>query len=152
MPPRMIPAVTTAITIARAIVHPNSATVGRASEDSGSGPRAYALVLSPVKEPIPIETSVPIPAASMPGRSTTLSFGPPSPVASSRITAAISGEVKINASAAKLPAAATTINACGGVSRRAIVIISVATPAPNAISGPSAPAPARSRWSPGRPV
>jgi hypothetical protein len=67
MPPRITPLVTTATTIASAIAHPNSAAVGRVSEDSGSGPSAYALVLSPVNDPIPIETSVPIPAASKPG-------------------------------------------------------------------------------------
>ena len=96
-------------------------------------------MLSPVNDPIPSETSVPIPAASKPGISTTRSFGPPRPAASIRITAAISGEVKMNASAVKLPAAAITISACGGISRRERLTSRIARPAPSAISGASGP-------------
>ena len=54
---------------------------------------------------MPSETSVPIPAASTPGRSTTGSRAPPIAAASIRITAAISGEANTNESAARLPGA-----------------------------------------------
>ena len=63
-----------------------------------------------MNDPIPIETSDPIPAASMPGTSTIGSLGPPIPVASIRITAAISGDSKMNDSAAKAPQAAISPN------------------------------------------
>ncbi len=104
-----------------------------------TGPSAYAALLNPVNEPNPSETSVPIPAASNPGMSTTRSLGPPRPVASIRITAAISGEAKMNARAVKLPAAPITISDCGGISRPERPMRSTATPAPSAISGPSGP-------------
>ena len=55
------------------------------------------------------------------------------------ITAAISGEEKMNDIAEMLPAATTSIRACGGVSRRGRLIISPATPAPTTISGASGP-------------
>ena len=59
-----------------------------------------------MNDPIPTETSDPIPAASMPGTNTVGSLGPPIPVASISITAAISGDSKMNDSAAKAPQAA----------------------------------------------
>ena len=96
-------------------------------------------MLSPDNDPIPSDTSDPIPAASSPGASRSRSLAPPIAVASIRITAAISGEEKMNDIAAKLPAAVTSISACGGVSRRARLIIAPATPAPNTISGASGP-------------
>jgi hypothetical protein len=104
-PPRITTLVTTATAIASAIVHPDSPTRNCPAVASWSGPSAYALVLNPVNDPIPSETSVPIPAASSPGTSTSRSLGPPIAVASIRITAAISGEAKMNESAEKLPAA-----------------------------------------------
>ena len=96
-------------------------------------------MLSPDNEPIPSDTSEPIPAASSPGTNSRRSLGPPIAVASIRITAAINGEAKMNDIAAKLPEATTSINACGGVSRRAMPIIAPASPAPNTIRGASGP-------------
>ena len=96
-------------------------------------------MLRPVNEPTPMETRVPIPAASSPGTSTRRILAPPIPLASIRITAAMSGEVKMNDTAAKLPAAVTSIRTCGGVSRRLRPIVSAASPAPSAISGASGP-------------
>ena len=81
-------------------------------------------MLSPDSDPIPSDTSDPIPAASSPGTSRSRSLAPPIAVASIRITAAISGEAKMNDIAAKLPEAVTSVSACGGVSRRARLIIS----------------------------
>ena len=98
------------------------------------------LVLSPVHEPIPIETSDPIPAASRPGSSTSGSFGPPIPVASIRSTAAISGEPNRNETAANVPAAAEQLADLG----RRVRLGSGSTPSnpsppPSAISGASGP-------------
>ena len=96
-------------------------------------------MLNPDNDPMPSDTSVPIPEASSPGTSRTRSLGPPIAVASIRITAAISGEAKMNDIAAKLPEAATSIRAWGGTSRRARLIITPASPAPNTIKGASGP-------------
>ena len=96
-------------------------------------------MLSPDNDPIPSDTSDPIPDASSPGTSRSRSLGPPMAIASIRITAAINGEEKMNDIAAKLPAAVTSVSACGGISRRAKLIIPPASPAPNTISGASGP-------------
>src|SRR6266849_5138413 len=65
---------TTKLTIATAaasrMLQPKSAMSGRANDGRERGPSAYALVLSPVHDPMPIETSDPIPAARRPGSST----------------------------------------------------------------------------------
>ena len=83
-----------------------------------------------MNDPIPSETSDPIPAASMPGTSTSGSLGPPIPVASIRITAAISGDSKMNDTAAKAPAAAISPTTSSGASRRTSRIPRIAeTPA-----------------------
>ena len=65
--------------------------------------------------------------------------GPPSPVASIRITAAINGEPKMSATAAKLPAAAITMSICGGASRRTRLARKRASPPPSAMRGASGP-------------
>ena len=70
-------------------------------------------MLSPVNEPIPSDTNEPMPAASSPGTSSSGSLAPPIPDASIRITAAISGELNTNDTAAKLPAAATSVTTWG---------------------------------------
>ena len=63
-------------------------------------------MLKPDHDPSPMKTSEPIPAARRPGSSTSGRIGPPSPVASMMSTAPITGEPKIDETAAKLPAAA----------------------------------------------
>jgi len=138
-PPRTIRLVPTPIATASASVQPNWATSGCPNAVSGSGGSAYALVLNPVNDPIPSETSVPIPAASNPGSRIRRSLPPPSPVASIRITAAITGESKINDSAENAPAAPMIWSACGGVLRRTRLTARTAEPVPIAISGPSGP-------------
>ena len=70
----------------------------------------------PVHWPSPIETSDPIPAAIKPGTSTRGSLGPPSPAASIKITAAITGEPKRNEIAAKVEAVASSRPISGGPS------------------------------------
>jgi hypothetical protein len=96
-------------------------------------------VLSPVNDPIPSETSVPIPAASSPGTRIRRSLGPPIAVASIRITAAINGDSKMNESAENAPATPMICSACGGVFGRARLMASTATPVPIAINGASGP-------------
>ena len=94
---------------------------------------------SPVSDPIPIEARLPIPAAISPGTRMIFWRAPPSAVASISSTAAISGEEKMNAIAAKLPAAATTSKPCWGTSRLVMRTVSGASPAPSAMSGASGP-------------
>ena len=66
-------------------------------------------------------------------------MGPPSPVASITSTAPITGEPKIDETAAKLPAAAISPTACSGASRLTRRIASVPSPMPSASNGPSGP-------------
>ena len=67
----------------------------------------------------PRKISAPMPAESSPGTSTTPSIGPPSPAASSSRNAPSSGDPNSALTAAKLPAVAITMLACGGrVARR----------------------------------
>jgi hypothetical protein len=66
---RKIRKVTTAITAANGIVQRKSTRSGRAKAGRFSGLSEMSLVLSPVNDPIPIETSDPIPAARGRGRS-----------------------------------------------------------------------------------
>ena len=73
-----------------------------------NGLSAQALVLSPDHAPMPMNTSEPRPAAIRPGRRTSGSVAPPSPAASIRITAPMTGEPNTVEIAAKLPAAAMT--------------------------------------------
>jgi hypothetical protein len=49
------------------------------------------------------------------------------------------GELNTNASAAKLPVAATTTSACDGDCLRASLTVATPSPPPRAISGPSGP-------------
>jgi hypothetical protein len=88
---------------------------------------------------MPIARSVPIPAASSPGITTSGTLGPPIPVASIISIAAINGETNRNETAANAPAAPISVSACGGVSRRASPTISTARPGPSASSGASGP-------------
>ena len=62
----------------------------------------------------PRKISAPMPAESSPGTSTTPSIGPPSPAASSSRNAPSSGDPNSALIAAKLPAVAITVLACGG--------------------------------------
>ena len=96
-------------------------------------------MLSPVNEPIPSDTNDPMPAASSPGTSRSGSLAPPIPDASIRITAAISGELNTNDTAAKLPAAATRVMTWGWASLRARWMKNAPSPEPSAISGASGP-------------
>jgi len=57
----------------------------------------------------------------------------------SGITAAISGELNTNETAAKLPAAATSVTTCGWASLRARRMKNAPRPEPSAISGASGP-------------
>ena len=70
----------------------------------------------PVHWPSPIETRDPIPAAVSPGIRTSGSLGPPSPAASIKITAAITGEPNRNEIAAKVEAVASSRPISGGPS------------------------------------
>src|SRR5437763_8333958 len=90
------------------MVQPKSAMSGRANEGSARGPSANALVLSPVHDPMPIELSEPMPAASSPGMSASGSVGPPRPAASTRVSEAMDAESKMSAIDANIPADATT--------------------------------------------
>ena len=83
--------------------------------------------------------SVPTPAASRPGTSTTPSIGPPSPAVSSSRKAPRSGEPSSELIAAKLPAAAITVAARSGASRAARRTASTPSPLPIRISGASGP-------------
>ena len=113
---------------------------GRANSGSGRTPIEMSLVLSPVQEPMPMETSEPIPAAIRPGTRTTRSCEPPSPIASIRMIEAISGDPSRNETAAKVEEAATmstTCCCCGSFCRR--LPARMPSPPPIAISGASGP-------------
>jgi hypothetical protein len=91
----MIRNVTTAATAAIAIVQAKAPRVGSEYAGRARGLIAYAPVLSPVSDPIPTNTSEPIPAAMRPGRRMSGSVGPPSPAASMMMTAPTTGDPKI---------------------------------------------------------
>ncbi len=135
----MIAKTTTAVATASTIVQPKSPQPGPPNGGSGNGLNDQAAVLRPENEPSPMKTSEPMPAASRPGRSTSGRVAPPSPVASITSTAPITGEPKIDETAAKLPAAAISPTAWSGASRLTSRIASVPSPRPSAISGPSGP-------------
>ena len=80
-----------------------------------------------------------MPAASMPGTSTSGRRSPPIPLASMRMTAATSGESKIRLSAAKVPEAPITADTSGGRSLGISRTASRPNPPPKAISGASGP-------------
>ena len=65
--------------------------------------------------------------------------GRPGPITSIMSTAASSGDWNRNDTAAKVPAAASTVTTCGGASLRARRIVRTPRPEPNAISGASGP-------------
>ena len=135
----MIAKTTTAVATASRIVQPKSPQPGPPNGGSGNGLNCQAAVLKPENEPSPMKTSEPTPAARRPGRSTSGRVGPPSPVASITSTAPITGEPKIDETAAKLPAAAISPTACSGASRLTRRIASVPSPSPSASNGPSGP-------------
>ncbi len=86
-----------------------------------------------------MKIKLPIPAASMPGTSTTPRVGPPSPEASIRRKALRSGDPKSALIAAKLPADPITFSAIGDASRFASFTAITPSPPPSAISGASGP-------------
>jgi hypothetical protein len=99
----MIANTATAAATASRIVQPKSPQPGPPNEGSGNGLNDQAAVLNPENEPSPMKTSEPTPAARRPGRSTSGRVGPPSPIASMISTAPITGDPKIDDTAAKLP-------------------------------------------------
>ena len=107
----MIANTTTAVATARTIVQAKFPQLGPPYAGKGNGLSDQAAVLRPENDPSPMKTSEPKPAARRPGRSTTGRVAPPSPVASMSRTAPITGEPKIDAIAAKLPAAAISATA-----------------------------------------
>jgi hypothetical protein len=107
LPSRKIAKVATATAAASSIVQPKSVTSGCGKAGSSKVFSEMSLVLSPVNDPRPIQASDPIPEASRPGTSTSGNLGPPRPVASIRMTAAMIGELNRNPSAEKAPAAAS---------------------------------------------
>ena len=98
-----------------------------------------SAVLRPVNDPIPIETSEPIPAASRPGIRTSGIRDPPRPAASIRITAAMIGEPNRNETAAKVAEVASSVPSSGGASGRIARTMRNPRPPPSAIRGASGP-------------
>jgi Alpha-lytic protease prodomain len=97
--------------------HCGGSSWGTSKRRQRQRPERVGACAQPRERPHPeSETIEPMPAASSPGSSTSASRRPPIPAASIRITAAISGEPKINDSAAELPAAATIASTRGSVS------------------------------------
>ena len=123
--------VATATTTASTMVQPKSAQPGPPYSGRGNGLSDQAAVLNPDHDPNPMNTSEPIPAAIRPGSNTTDSIGPPRPMASITSTAPITGEPKIDESAAKLPAAAIRLNVCCGASRRMSDMARMPRPVPS---------------------
>ena len=115
----------------------NIAPVG--CSKAGSPGSASENVPKPVSESSPMKMSVPIPAASRPGSSTTPSIAPPRPDASRSRKAPSSGDPSSDAIAAKLPAAAITAAAAGGASRAASRTARTPSPLPIKMSGASGP-------------
>ena len=132
----MIANTATAVATASTIVQPKSPQPGPPNDGSGNGLNDHAAVLKPENDPSPMKTSEPTPAARRPGRSTSGSVAPPSPVASITSTAPITGDPKIDDTAAKLPAAAISPTACWGASRLTSRIAIVPSPRPTAIKRP----------------
>ena len=122
--------------------------VGWLKLGSGQRPRGRRRWCSaPDSEPIPIETSEPIAGGQQAGEEDERQLvGPSRPIASIRITAAMIGELKIIAIAAKLPAAAITVSICGG-RRGEPGGREDASPRPARSAEPPARAPGRSRSS-----
>ena len=105
-PIRTMTKTATATPAASRIVHPNAASVGVWYFGRVRGAMAYALALRPVTEPMPMNTSEPIPAANNPGSRTMGRVAPPRPAASMMMTAPTIGDPKREEMAAKLAAAA----------------------------------------------
>ncbi len=117
--------------------HRNMAPVGR--WNGGSPGMASEKVPNPVSESSPTKMSVPTPAASRPGSSTSPSMAPPRPAASISRNAPAIGEPNNVLMAAKLPAAAMTVTAVGGTSRLARRTAMTPKVPPMAIRGASGP-------------
>ena len=88
---------------------------------------------------MPMKTTEPIPADIRPGRSTRGSIGPPSPAASIKTIAPMTGEPKMVAVAANAALAASTAVTWLEASFLACRTARTARPAPSAISGASGP-------------
>ncbi len=116
---------------------PNSATSGRAKCKSPGMARENSP--RPDHWPRPTKMSVPTPAASRPGRSTSSSIVPPKPTASISRKAPVRGEPSSVLIAAKLPAAPTTVLTCGADAALARLTAQAARPPPRATSGASGP-------------
>ena len=99
----MIANTVTAAATESAIVQAKSPQPGPPNEGSGNGLNDHAAVLKPENDPSPMKTSDPTPAARSPGSSTIGRVAPPRPAASITSTAPITGEPKIDETAAKLP-------------------------------------------------
>ena len=124
-------------TTAMAIAHKNRTPVGWVKTGSPGIDREN--VPSPVRSLSPTKIRVPIPAASSPGTSTSPSMAPPIPEASIKRNAPTRGDPSRVLTAAKLPAAAIIVAACGGASLAARCTASTPSPPPMAISGASGP-------------
>ena len=107
--------------------------------NTGRPGMASEKVPNPVRLSSPMNISVPIPAASIPGTSTSPSTGPPSPAASINRKAPTNGEPSSVLIAAKLPAAAMTVAAVGGASLAARWTARTPRPPPMAMRGASGP-------------
>ena len=88
---------------------------------------------------MPMKTTEPIPADIRPGSSTRGSIGPPSPAASIKMIAPMTGEPKMVAIAANAALAASTAMTWSGVSFFTSFTARTARPPPRAMSGASGP-------------
>jgi len=88
---------------------------------------------------MPMKMTEPIPADIRPGSSTSGSIGPPSPAASIKMIAPMTGEPKMVAIAANAAIAASTAMTWLGVSFFTCRTARTARPAPRAMSGASGP-------------
>ena len=88
---------------------------------------------------MPMKTTEPIPADIRPGSKISGSIAPPSPAASIKMIAPMTGEPKIVAIAANAAAAASTAMAWAGMSFFASRTARIARPLPKAMSGASGP-------------
>ena len=136
-PSHRIPEPSGAAMIPMASAHRNSAPVG--DPTWGRPGIASENVPSPVRWSRPRKISEPTPAASSPGTSTSSSMAPPSPEASISRNAPSRGEPSSVLTAAKLPAAATTVAVLGGASFLTRRTARTPSPPPRAIRGASGP-------------
>ena len=88
---------------------------------------------------MPMKTTEPIPADIRPGSRIRGSIGPPSPAASIKMIAPMTGEPKMVAIAANAALAASTARTWSGVSFLTRFTARMARPPPRAMSGASGP-------------